>query len=57
MTKKDLFYIEDSLQHEKFLQNKCDEVISSMQDESLKSCIEKIAQTHYKNYQNLFDSF
>lgn len=54
MTSKELQYVEDALGHEKFFQTKCNEAISSLSDENLRSCVQMMAQKHQQIYSNLF---
>ena len=51
MSPKELTYIEDALGHEKFLKTQCQEAITNLQDQELKTCVEQISQKH----QQIFD--
>ena len=53
MSPKELTYIEDALSHEKFLKTQCQEAITNLQDQELKTCVEQISQKH----QQIFDNF
>ena len=46
MSPKELTYIEDALGHEKFLKTQCQEAITNLQDQELKTCVEQISQKH-----------
>ena len=39
MTSKDLLYVEDALSHEKFFKTQCQEAISKLEDNELKTCV------------------
>ena len=54
MTPKELLYVEDALGHEKFFQTKCQETANQLQDAELRSCVEQMAKTHEKIFQNLY---
>jgi hypothetical protein len=43
MSPKELLYIEDTLGHAQFMQQKCKETVSSLQDTELKNCVEQLA--------------
>ena len=43
MSPKELLYIEDTLGHAKFMQQKCKETVASLQDTELKNCAEQLA--------------
>ena len=43
MSPKDLMYIEDALSHVKFLQTKCNETASALQDTELKTAVTAMA--------------
>lgn len=54
MTTKELSYIEDALGHEKHFQTRCQEAISQLQDEKLKSCVEQLMQKHEQLFQSFY---
>ena len=54
MTTKELSYIEDALGHEKHFQTRCQEAISQIQDQQLKSCVEELLQKHQQLFQNFY---
>ncbi|MBC8535763.1 hypothetical protein H8695_03540 [Clostridiales bacterium BX7] len=54
MSPKELLYIEDALGHEKFMQTKCNEEASKLQDAELKSFVEQMATKHQQIYSSLF---
>lgn len=54
MTSKELQYLEDALGHEKFFQTQCREVMQSLQDEQLRSCIRETAQKHQDIFSSLY---
>lgn len=43
MSPKELLYIEDTLGHAQFMQQKCKETVSALQDTELKNCVEQLA--------------
>ncbi len=54
MTSKELQYLEDALGHEKFFQSKCNEVMSELSDEQLRSCVQQMAQKHQQIFSSLY---
>ncbi len=54
MTSKELQYVEDALGHEKFFQSKCNEALSQLGDEKLRTCVQQMAQKHQQIYQSLY---
>lgn len=46
MTSKDLLYVEDALGHEKYFKTQCKDVISKLEDDDLKQCVNDMAQKH-----------
>ena len=54
MTTKELLYVEDALGHEKYLQTKCQETASQLQDSDLKAYVEQLAQKHQQIFQSLY---
>ena len=53
MSPKELMYIEDALSHVKFLQSKCNETASQLQDTELKTLVTQMASKQSE----LFASF
>ena len=53
MSPKELSYIEDALNHEKFLKTQCQDAVKNLQDPELKNYVEQYSQRH----QQIFDSF
>lgn len=43
MSPKELLYIEDTLGHAQFMQQKCRETVSALGDSELKNCVEQLA--------------
>lgn len=43
MSPKELLYIEDTLGHARFMQDKCKETVSALKDTELKNCVEQLA--------------
>ena len=54
MTPKELLYIEDALGHEQFFGSKCAETAAKLQDPELRACVEQMATTHKKIFQNFY---
>lgn len=54
MTSKELLYLEDALGHEKFFQTKCGEAMNALQDETLRDCVQQMAQTHQQLFASLY---
>ena len=54
MTPKELLYIEDALGHEQFFGSKCAETAAKLQDPELRACVEQMAATHKKIFQNFY---
>ncbi len=54
MTPKELLYIEDALGHEQFFQSKCTQTANQLQDPELRACVEQMAVTHKRIFQNLY---
>ena len=54
MTSKELLYIEDALGHEQYFQTRCREVMESITDPELKSCVKEMEQKHKKIFQSFY---
>ncbi|MBQ7847127.1 MAG: hypothetical protein IJ344_02470 [Clostridia bacterium] len=52
MSPKELLYIEDALQHAKFLQEQCTTAASQVQDTHLKQCLTTMAEKHRQTFQS-----
>ncbi len=53
MTPKELLYLEDALGHEQYFQSQCKETAAQLQDGTLKSYVEQLAEKH----QQIFNRF
>lgn len=53
MSPKELLYVEDALNHEKFLKTQCQQAMDALTDPALKSCVQNIMTKH----QQIFRSF
>lgn len=53
MSPKELNYIEDALNQEKFLKTQCQNAVQNLQDADLKQCVQQLAEKH----QQIFDNF
>lgn len=54
MTSKELLYLEDALGHESFFQTKCSEAMNTLQDSSLRDCVQQMAQKHQQIFSSLY---
>lgn len=54
MSPKELLYIEDTLGHAQFMQGKCKETVSGLQDTELKNCVEQIAAKNAEIFSRFF---
>lgn len=54
MTSKELAYVEDALEHEKFFKTQCQETMAKMQDQELKDCVYQISQKHQQIFKNFY---
>lgn len=54
MSPKELNYVEDALGHEKFLKTQCQEAITNLQDQELKSCVQQLTQKHEQIFNNFY---
>ncbi len=54
MTTKELLYMEDTLGHEKFLQTKCCEAASQVQDAELKTMLQELENKHKQLLQSIY---
>lgn len=54
MTTKELLYVKDSLDHEKFYQTKCCEIAAKLTDGELKSYVEDLEKKHGEIYKNIY---
>ncbi len=53
MSPKELLYVEDALNHEKFLKTQCQQAMDALTDPALKTCVQNIMTKH----QQIFRSF
>lgn len=53
MSNKELLYVEDALNHEKFLKTQCQQAIANLTDPDLKNFVQQMMQKH----QELFAQF
>lgn len=54
MTTKELLYVADALDHEKYFKTKCQEVAAQLQDAELKSCVEQMQKKHEQIFQSFY---
>jgi hypothetical protein len=54
MSPKELLYIEDALSHEKQMGAVCNEAVTSLTDEELKSFVARISQRHTQCFNSIF---
>jgi len=54
MSPKELQYIEDTLAHAQFMEQKCRHCATQVQDENLKQLIEGIANKHKMMFDNIY---
>lgn len=54
MTSKELLYISDALDHEKYFQTRCNEVTNQIQDEELKTYVQNMTQKHKQIFQSFY---
>ncbi|WP_270851737.1 hypothetical protein [Clostridium tertium] len=54
MTSKELLYIEDALGHEQFMETKCQETASKIQDAELKTLVTQLEATHKELFGKLY---
>ena len=55
MTTKELLYIEDALGHEQYFQTQCKETAEQIHDMDLKNCVEQLAVTPQKMFQDFYN--
>lgn len=55
MTSKEILYVEDALDHEQYLKTKCNELVTQIQDQQLKSTIECSIQKHNQIFNSFID--
>lgn len=55
MTSKEILYVEDALDHEQYLKTKCNELVTQIQDQQLKSTIECSIQKHNQIFNSFLD--
>lgn len=54
MSPKELIYIEDALNHEKFMKTQCTEYANQLTDPVLKNFVNELAQKHEQIYNDIF---
>lgn len=54
MTSKDLLYVEDALDHEKFFKAQCEEAIAKLEDNELKTCVSDLMRKHDQIFQSFY---
>lgn len=54
MTSKELLYIEDALGHEQFMETKCQETASKIQDAELKTLVTQLEAKHKELFVKLY---
>jgi hypothetical protein len=54
MSPKELRYIEDTLGHEKQMGAVCNEAVSNLTDEELKSFVSRISERHTECFNSIF---
>ncbi|EEH98442.1 hypothetical protein PMY56_15215 [Clostridium tertium] len=54
MTSKELLYIEDALGHEQFMETKCQETASKIQDAELKTLVTQLEAKHKELFGKLY---
>ncbi len=54
MTSKDLLYVEDALSHEKFFKTQCQDAISKLEDNELKTCVSELMKKHEQIYKSFY---
>ncbi len=54
MSPKELIYLEDALNHEKFLKTQCEQAAQALMDPELKSYAQQLANTHSQLFQQFY---
>ncbi len=54
MTSKELLYIEDALGHEQFMETKCKETATKIQDAELKNLVTQLETKHKELFGKLY---
>lgn len=54
MSPKELLYIEDALNHEKFLKTQCQQAIQGLQDPELKGYVQQLMDKHKQIFNQLY---
>ncbi len=55
MSPKELIYLEDALNHEKFLMTQCQQAAQALTDPELKNYAQQLANTHNQLFQRFFN--
>ncbi len=54
MSPKELLYIEDALNHEKFLKTQCQQAMQGLQDPDLKAFVQQLMDKHKQIFNQLY---
>lgn len=54
MTQKELLYVEDALSHLKYMQTKCKDVATNLQDADLRTYVEQLESKHKQLFDSLY---
>ena len=54
MSPKELLYIEDALNHEKFLKTQCQQAMSQLTDPELKGFVQQLMDKHKQIFNSLY---
>ncbi len=54
MSPKELIYLEDALNHEKFLRTQCEQAAQALMDPELKTYVQQLANTHSQLFQQFY---
>ena len=55
MTQKELLYIEDALEHERQLEEACNDFADMIENEDLKKLLETLSQNHKKHMNKFYN--
>jgi len=56
MSPKELLYLEDALNHERFLKTQCLEAMNSLQDPELRGYVQQMMNKHQQLFQSLYQT-
>ncbi len=54
MSQKELLYVEDALNHEQLMQQKCQSYANQIQDQELKGFMQQLATQHQRNFSQFY---